>query len=208
MTLTMSDKIWDVTDEEGAMSDGPHRSLPLKKHWKDVAERASRPAYVASEISNAFARAVALEAAEAPFDIVRRLLGAGGEGSLFAGDRNALADQLESARAHCRGSASGNALLDGAVQAVLEGEVGDAAFDRAAAHCGEKIGESHNRSIEEHYQRKAGDRSARFMRGRLREAAALCEPAAIVRDIARSGTAPNHSARLDRHTGLDEGPPL
>lgn len=190
------------------MSDGPHRSLPLKKHWKDVAERASKPAYVASEIAEAFARAVALEAADAPFDSVRRLLGAGGEGSLFAGDREALAEQLESARAQCRGSAAGNALLDGAVQAVLEGEFGDAAFDRAAAHCVEKIVESHNRSIEEHYQRTAGDRSARFMRGRLREAAAIFQPAAIARDIARSGTVPNRPPRLDRHTGLDQGPPL
>ncbi len=190
------------------MSDGPHRSLPLKNHWKDVAERASKPAYVASEVAEAFARAVALEMADAPIDTVRRLLGAGGEGSLFAGDREALADQLERARAQCRGSAAGNALLDGAVQAVLEAAVGDAAFERAVEHCAEKIVESHNRSIEEHYQRKAGDRSARFMRDRLREATAICQSAVIAREIACSGTLPNRPPRLDRHTGVDQGPQL
>ena len=35
------------------MSDGPHRSLPMKKGWQHVAERADNRAFGADEISTA-----------------------------------------------------------------------------------------------------------------------------------------------------------
>ena len=40
------------------MSDGPHRSLPLRPGWKRTAERADTPAYEATEVTRAASRAL------------------------------------------------------------------------------------------------------------------------------------------------------
>lgn len=190
------------------MSDGPHRSLPLKKHWRDAAERAAKPAYSASDVTDAFTRAVAMELADTPVEPLRRILGSASEGTLFAGDADALLDQLDMARALCRGSAAGNALIDGAVQAIREGAEGDTALEHAAEYCALKVAQSHNRSIEEHYQRKAGDRSARHVRNRLDEATTLSDVAAIARSRVNTPPRTPRPPKLERRTGLDQGPPL
>jgi hypothetical protein len=41
------------------MSDGPHRSLPMRRGWKRVAERGDKRAYASEEVSEAII--VALE---------------------------------------------------------------------------------------------------------------------------------------------------
>ena len=41
------------------MSDGPHRSLPMRKPWKDLAMRGDKAAYSASEVAEAATNALA-----------------------------------------------------------------------------------------------------------------------------------------------------
>jgi hypothetical protein len=40
------------------MSDGPHRSLPMRPSWRKVAERCDKRAYTAEEISHALGPAL------------------------------------------------------------------------------------------------------------------------------------------------------
>ena len=40
------------------MSDGPHRSLPMRPAWKKAAERADKPAYSAQAVREAISQAV------------------------------------------------------------------------------------------------------------------------------------------------------
>jgi hypothetical protein len=46
-------KITHISDIGGAMSDGPHRSLPMRKAWKDLAKCAEQPTYLWSNLDAA-----------------------------------------------------------------------------------------------------------------------------------------------------------
>jgi hypothetical protein len=35
------------------MSDGPHRSLPMRNHWRNLAERAAKAVFSPQEVSEA-----------------------------------------------------------------------------------------------------------------------------------------------------------
>jgi len=152
-----------LADMEVAMSDGPHRSLSLNQKWKTVAERASRDAWSAEDVAEAISRAAENDLRDVPIHSLRRILGAGPEASLFSNDPNATITELDGARAGCRGDVIANAAIDGAMQAVQQGDTGEAACKRALEYALHRAFSNHSRSIEEHYQREAGDRSARHM---------------------------------------------
>lgn len=59
------------------MSDGPHRSLPMRKHWKDLAERADKAAYSATDVAEALPVALQKEFREAPFELLKEAFGVG-----------------------------------------------------------------------------------------------------------------------------------
>ena len=190
------------------MSDGPHRSLPLKPHWKTVAERASRDAWSAEDVTEALSRAAENDLPDVPVRALGRILGADPEASLFAADPDATIAELDGARAGCRGSAIANAAIDGAIQAVQQGEMGEAAFERALEYALHRDFSNHSRSIEEHYQRQAGDRSARHMRDRLAEAGSRCDFTETARRYARAEAQMLRAPALERRTGLDDGPAM
>ena len=106
------------------MSDGPYMSLPLKRRWKTVAERSSKDAWSVEDVVEATFHALERDLGEAPVQSLQRILGVGPEASLFGGDHEAVLNELDYARIECRGSAIGNAAIDGAIQAVLEGLAG------------------------------------------------------------------------------------
>ena len=56
------------------MSDGPHRSLPMRRHWKDTAERAARPVHSSAEVCNALTHALKRDILEAPIEKMRDIL--------------------------------------------------------------------------------------------------------------------------------------
>jgi len=190
------------------MSDGPHRSLPLKSHWKTVAERASRDAWSAEDVAEALSRAAENDLRDVPVRALRRILGAGSEASLFAADPEAMIAELDAARAGCRGSAIANAAIDGAMHAVQLGEMGEAACERGVEYALHRNFRNQSRSIEEHYQREAGDGSARHMRHRLAEARSRCDFAETARRYAHAEAQTPRAPTLERRTGLDDGPAM
>lgn len=187
------------------MSDGPHRSLPMRRHWKDLAERAAKAAYSADQVCEGLPYALKKDFREAPLEVVRDILGGGKQGSLFQNER---IEQLEAVRQTCRGSAAGNILLDCAVVAVGAGLIGDAAFQSTLENACEEQARSGLRSIEEHYQREASAGSAQYVRNRLDAARHQCDFRAIASDFMSPAKPPRDALRLSRHTGLDEGPAL
>lgn len=172
------------------MSDGPHRSLPLKPHWKSLAERAATPAYSLAEVAEAWSVALNAEMREAPLDEIRTILGGGEQRALF---NEECAAQLEAARSACRGSMAGTAVIDCAIEAHAIGLRGDEAFEAAVQNARDTLARSAIHSIDEHYKREDGANAA-AVRGRL---------AAGCRDVSNSNT-----TRLKKRTGVDEGPPL
>src|SRR5690606_21784567 len=146
-----------------AMSDGPHKSLPMRRHWKDLAERAAKAAYSANEVCEAIPHVLEKDLSEAPLTAIHDILSVS-QGSLFTDDK---IDRLEAVRQKSVRSAASNLAIDCAIQALAEGMTGDAAYRAALENtCAERL-RGGFRSVEEHYLREAGARSARFVRDRL-----------------------------------------
>ena len=187
------------------MSDGPHRSLPMLRRWRDVAERAAKSVFSADAVCEAVTHALRRDAHGLPVEAVREVLGAGSQGYLFAEHRLA---EIEALRSGCRGSALGNAFIDCAIEAAGDGLLGDAACRAALTNALEQHTRDHFRGVEEHYLREASARSARFVRDRLDATRSGFAFSELARDLALPGAGRKPASRLPRHTGLDEGPPL
>jgi hypothetical protein len=186
------------------MSDGPHRSLPMRRHWKNLAERAAKAAYSADEVCEALPMALERDLREAPLAAIRDIL-SGDQGSFFANDE---IERLEAVRQASTRSAACNVVIDCAIQAVSGGLTGDAAFRATLEDACEAQVRSQFRSVEEHYYREASAGSAGYVRDRLDAARQQCDFKTIASSF-MSGSKPRRgAAHLPRHTGLDEGPSL
>lgn len=186
------------------MSDGPHRSLPMRRHWKNLAERAAKAAYSADEVCEALPVALQRDLREAPLTAIRDIL-SGDQGSLFA---NNEIERLDAVRQASTRSAACNVVIDCAIQAVSGGLTGEAAYRATLENACEAQVRSQFRSVEEHYHREASARSARYVRDRLDAARQQCDFKTIASRFMSGAQSPRGAAHLPRHTGLDEGPNL
>lgn len=176
----------------------------MRRHWKDLAERAAKAAYSANEVCEALPHALRRDLREAPLAAIRDIL-SGGQGSLFVNDK---IERLEAVRQKSTRSAASNLVIDCAIQSVADGLTGDSAYRAALdSACAERV-RSGFRSVEEHYLREAGARSARFVRDRLDAARRQQDIAAVVTGVMSNGKPSRGADRLPRHTGIDEGPSL
>ena len=148
------------------MSDGPHRSLPMRRHWKRVAERAANPNYVAAEVRDALVPALARDwSDEVPPNLVQgidRVLGA--SPNLFSDE---TVRQLESLRPLAAGSSFGQLFLDCALQRANDGDGGADAPAAAAARALAVRAERCAFQVEEHYFRSAQASRAEDVRLRI-----------------------------------------
>lgn len=184
------------------MTDGPHKSLPMRQHWRDFARRAANPACPPKELAEALVPALQREFAEAPVGAVREILGGGNQASLFASER---VQRLEALRAENRGSAAAKTLIDCAVEVAASGSIGEAAVSSAMENALDSYTRDSFRSVEEHYQREDGDRAASVMRERLHAARRECDYKAVASGLNSETGKPE---RAKKRSGVDEGPPL
>lgn len=185
------------------MSDGPHRSLNMRPHWKVPAQRAANLAHTPQEVCEAMAHALKKDVLEAPIARVREILNSD---TLFSDMR---IDQLEALRSQHPGSAAANSLIDCAVEAAAAGRFDEDATSSALGAAVEDLARPAMRSIDEHYQREAGARASRTVRERLDTALGTLDCNAIARDLLAPSRPPSRrSVRLELQTGIDQGPPL
>lgn len=188
------------------MSDGPHRSLPMRKAWKELAKRADQKAYDLAQVSEAVPYALASdwrnEVSPALITAIK---------NVFAGKDNSLRlhkvslDQLEAAKPLAAGSVFGASAISWAVQLIHEGRtdanalydvVGLAAKERAYAGF---------RSVEEHYLRESNERRADGVRSRLEgsiSGMSVTQLGAMLIEPPSGGGAPK------KMTEIDEGVPF
>ena len=111
------------------MSDGPHRSLPMRPGWKKVAEFADNEAFAAEDVCEAVVEAVEKDwrkdVSPGFLASIRDVLSGT---TLFSED---TIRSLEDLRQTTSGSVLGNTLLDHLTCAVSEGKSGDAALQEA-----------------------------------------------------------------------------
>lgn len=182
------------------MSDGPHRSLPLRRAWKKVAECGANHAFAPEELSQRIAPALEEDSrAELAPGFVDGLNGL--YGSLF---RNQLESELESLRDQA-GMGIGRVILDRAIQLAAEGATGPDALLKAFTDGLMDRAQRCSRQVEEHYLRESGERKARDVRGRVDDGIGQAKFAveALARKILKieSGASP----RPQKRESLDDG---
>lgn len=185
------------------MSDGPHRSLPLRPHWKTLARRAAKAAHSPDEVAEALPFALKRELLQAPLMAINDVMCGD---TLFPSIR---IEQLEALRAKHPGSAPANLAIDCAVAVVASGLIGEAGVQAAIGAAVADTMQCALRATEEHYQREGSPRSSNFVRQRLDAARQQVDCGAIARELLSAGAPSRQRAvTLPTRKGVDEGPSL
>lgn len=182
------------------MSDGPHRSLPMRPWWRRLAERADRCAFGVEEVADALVPALEHECLhELAPTFLRRLRRLSVEPGLFG---PAESPQLEQLRAQTQ-SGLERRVLDNAALSPTE-----APHRNFVARAIENAIQGHAprflRQIEEHYRRQSSTSRAQRVRDRLNEALGRADVSAVARNLLDPDGSRSVS-RVPLKTGLDEG---
>ncbi len=110
------------------MSDGPHRTLPMRPSWRKLAERADNESFTAAEVSEAVCPALAsdwrAEVSDVTLRAVATCVGDSPQLGLFPSQT-----ELLRLRAQC-GSPMAALFVDAACDAVADGLVGREAIEK------------------------------------------------------------------------------
>lgn len=183
------------------MSDGPHRSLPMRPKWKRVAESADNPAFEAAEVRNALIPALEEDfRKEVSEEFLHGLHHVCSEHETLLFKNHAL-PMLESLRDEA-GSGMGRVVLEYALQAATIGNIGadiaNKAIERAltdrAARC--------SRQVEEHYCRESTEPRANRVRGRIEQAIGNADIRGMAQRVSASRKTP---ATIAKRSGLEDG---
>ena len=146
------------------MSDGPHRSLPMRPDWRRVAERGDKRAFTPEEISQAIAPALEQDCRDdmSPefLNDFRRVVE---EPSLF---KDEVAARLKALRPQA-GSGLGRVVLDNVSLLSAADTDGFAVGQKALKAALMDRANRRARQVEEHYLRKSLAPRANNVRGRL-----------------------------------------
>lgn len=189
------------------MSDGPHRSLPMRRVWKQLALRADKRTYTPEQVREAVPFALASdwknEVSSALISALKRAF-SGHDNSL--GLREIALDQIEAARPLAAGSVFGTNAVSWCAQLASEGRTDQNAFYEAVGLAAKERGFATCRQAEEHYLRESTHRRAGSMSARMESALNGFTNAALGTLLV--GPQPVGRSRLRKQTGLHEGVPL
>ena len=188
------------------MTDGPHKSLPLKRPWKKVAECAWNPVTSSDQIAEHISYALFTDIDRLTIDLVVKELCSISD-SLFGDNPGDLISCLDSLRFHCPGSPSGQLLIDSAIEQVASGFTGDIACRVSLTTMLEETAKSNYRATEEHWLRQMRSENAMAMRDRMSSANSKVNFEEIASRLLTPG-AKARGAIPARKSGLDEGVPL
>ena len=153
------------------MSDGPHRSLRMRKVWKELAKRGDQLTYDAEQVGEAASHALASDfrnEVSAPLVSALKDVFTGRDNSL--GLREIALRQLDDAKALAAGSVFGMNAVAWSIQLVHEGRLDKEALYEAVGLAAKERGFANTRSVEEHYLRESNQRRADGVAARLQNA--------------------------------------
>jgi hypothetical protein len=185
------------------MSDGPHRSLPMRPGWKRVAERAGNVAYGTDEVIAAMVPALTQDCRReiSPdfLEDIRTVLREQ-DASLFKDDVRPHIEALRDAA----GSGIGRTLLNNVSQILATDALGlETLVDAFAAALKDHAARG-ARQVEEHYLRKSTAPRAHNTRARIEQASADTQYEALARQLLGFKTAEPLRPALKRQD-LDDG---
>ena len=190
------------------MSDGPHRSLPMRKAWKKVAEQADTAAFSVPDIVPKVIEALSADwREEVTPDQLRSLRGFLNEANQLALFPEQRREMLERLRHEASGRALGLTLIECVDKAAARGMSGEDALGAATQAALSMHVTRGIRSMEEHFLREATAPRAARMRQKAESAVAGCPLDALARRLTGhdSGPAPQRTEKKD---GLDDRVPL
>ncbi len=189
------------------MSDGPHRSLPMRKPWKALAMRGDQHVYADEQVAEAATNALASDFKnEVKWSLIDALK------AVFTGRDNSLGlreialQELEEARALAAGSVFGRDAVEWGVVLIKEGKFGLDAFHEVVGLAAKMRGFANARSVEEHYLRESNQRRASHVSKRIHSAISSLSEIQLGSMLASPGSA--KTQHLKKHTQIDEGVPL
>ncbi|MCC7415736.1 MAG: hypothetical protein IT176_01250 [Acidobacteria bacterium] len=180
------------------MSDGPHRSLPMRPWWKQAALRADKSAFDVSECTEAIEVALEREFAQLRPSFLKGLKDAHEEPGLFSPTESIHLQKLRPETPLEQRVLDNVTLLSPEEMAKAEALV--AAFANAMRNEAPRF----NKQIEEHYRRKSDAIHAGRERERLDEATARADVESLARRLLRSD-GPRAAPALKKKAGLDDG---
>ena len=189
------------------MSDGPHRSLPMRKPWRELAKRGDQGTYDAEQVAEAAAGALACDFKnEVKWSLISALK------SIFTGRDNSLGlteislQELENAKILAAGSVFGINAVAWSVELITEGRFGLDAFYEAIGLAAKERGFANVRSVEEHYLRESNQRRSDYVSKRLHAAISGLSEGRLGSMLVAPDAA--KTQRPKKKTHLDEGVPL
>lgn len=172
------------------MSDGPHRSLNMRRGWKKVAESADNDACSPSEIADWIPAALKEDwREEVRSSLLRHLREALVErqASLFS---NNVSDAIEGLRNEAAGVPLAGSLLDHAIKTAASDNLGHSGFVRAIKETLLDRTVNCVRQIEEHYFRETSPDRTRDVRTRVENAVDHGQIEQLARELAGAEGAP------------------
>ena len=183
------------------MSDGPHRSLPMRPWWRQLAERADKCAFDIEEVADAIVPTLELECFNELTPIfLQRLCKLAAEPGLFGAAESPQFDRLSVQT----NSGLARRVLDNVAMLSPVIGAGSNLLQRALENAIQGEAQRYIRQIEEHYRRKSSASRAMRERDRLNEALGCADISAVARKLLEPGSSRSVS-RVPRKTGLDEG---
>jgi hypothetical protein len=189
------------------MSDGPHRSLPMRKAWKELAKRGDQRTYDSEQVAEAAAHALASDfknEVSGPLISALKDTFTGRDNSL--GLREIALQQLEDAKALAAGSVFGMNAVAWSIQLVHEGRLDKDALYDAVGLAAKERGFANTRSVEEHYLREANQRRTDGVSARLHSAISGLSEATLGSMLVDPQPAATRGPR--KRTDLNDGVPL
>ncbi|GEM_PF-1300774 len=183
------------------MSDGPHRSLPMRPWWRGVAKRGDNCSYAPNEVRDAFGLALQRDCVEelSPA-FLKRLRSLDMEPVLFNASQSPQIEIL----AGVAKSRFEHLVLDNVALLSKDDIAGTDFIQRAVADAAQHQAGRYALQIEEHCQRAASVGRALKIRARLGEAVERIDFNGIARRVLQHDQ-PRVSKRIPKKTGLDDG---
>lgn len=185
------------------MSDGPHRSLPMRKGWKKVAEYADNPSYETQQVADAMIQAlerdVRLEVPGHVWKTLREVFGYSQR--LLVPDLKA--PEITELQRQSPGFPLRQLLIDCASQNLDEGRSGEEGLLCATRDALLEWALRGVRQVEEHYLRRSNSLRARDIRMRLEQSLGRASLDDGARCVLRTDSMP--TSRPVVKSGLDDG---
>lgn len=186
------------------MSDGPHKSLSMRRGWKRFAARADKVVFEPEQVADAVCSALEGDWKQevAPhLAAIRDVVGDSEDALPF---KDLITGELEGLKRLNPGNSLWSAVIDGVIQAVVSGKTG---FDALVAGATAAL---HDRAaggafqVEEHWRRKTSQARTERVRARLMDGIARAPIGECARRLL--GLQPSGATdHAPKHDGLDDG---